>query len=102
MDAPPDDYDDDKPCFVCLDAAPEAVLLECGHGGLCVACAERLWQRERRCPLCRAGFAGVMRIVGAEAGVVRKARPGAHEQTVATINERGMLGEGMKRRVSKV
>ncbi len=22
-------------CFVCMDAAADAVLIECGHGGLC-------------------------------------------------------------------
>ncbi len=81
MDAPPSDYDNAKACFVCWDAPPDAVLLECGHSGLCVACAERLWQRGRGCPLCRAGFAGVVRIVDAEAAVVRTARrPGAPER----------------------
>ena len=67
---PQEEFEQGKSCFVCLDSAPNAILLECGHGGLCVACAERLWQRGRRCPLCRAGFAGVVRIVDADAAVV--------------------------------
>jgi hypothetical protein len=73
MLAPPSDYDNDQACLVCWVAPPDAVLLECGHGGLCVACAERLWQGGRRCPLCRASFAGVVRIVDADAAVVRRA-----------------------------
>jgi hypothetical protein len=27
-------------CFVCLEGRRDAVLLECGHGGLCVPCAQ--------------------------------------------------------------
>jgi len=30
---------------VCLDGRRDAVLLECGHGGLCVTCAQSLWNR---------------------------------------------------------
>ena len=28
-------------CLVCLDAAPDAVLVECGHGGLCAGASLR-------------------------------------------------------------
>jgi hypothetical protein len=51
------------PCIVCMEHPPDAVLLECGHSGLCVECATVLWDQARRCPLCRRGFAAVMRIV---------------------------------------
>jgi hypothetical protein len=34
-----DGHDDDL-CCICLDGRNEAVLLECGHGGLCVVCAQ--------------------------------------------------------------
>ena len=51
-------------CLVCMERPPDAVLLECGHGGICAACAARLWERDRRCPLCREGFAGVVRLDG--------------------------------------
>ncbi len=96
-DAPPDDYDNSKACFVCWDASPDAVLLECGHSGLCVACAERLLQRERRCPLCRMGFTGVVRIVCADAAVVRtqartSRKPIDDEREVWICTSRGRLG----------
>jgi hypothetical protein len=29
-------------CFVCMDAAADAVLIECGHGGLCVGALSTL------------------------------------------------------------
>ena len=53
----------DDQCIVCMDRPADAVLLECGHSGLCVECATVLWDQARRCPLCRRGFAAVMRIV---------------------------------------
>jgi hypothetical protein len=67
-------------CIVCFEARPDAVLIECGHGGLCIACASRIWQHQperRSCPLCRGHFAGVMRIVAQEGDKVpaRSATP---------------------------
>ena len=58
-----------EPCYLCMDHAADAVLMECGHGGLCAACAAVLWQRGtlapggRQCPLCRQHFVGVLHIV---------------------------------------
>ena len=63
--------EDDETCIVCWEQPQDAVLLECGHGGLCVACADLLWRQTRRCPLCREEFAGVMRIVDASDATVR-------------------------------
>ena len=61
-------------CLVCMERPPDAVLLECGHGGVCVACAEVLWRQGRRCPLCRARFCGVVRILRGESDTVRGSR----------------------------
>ena len=47
-------------CYACVDAGADAVLLACGHRGLCMACATRRWNTDRRCPLCRRGVNGVM------------------------------------------
>ena len=59
-------------CFVCMERCADAILLECGHGGLCVECANALWgQPARQCPLCRGGFAAIMRIVAREARTAR-------------------------------
>lgn len=45
-------------CTICCAAPPVAVLLECGHGGLCLSCAVRLRTTAAtpgtsRCPYCR-------------------------------------------------
>ncbi len=60
-----------------MEGPADAVLLECGHSGLCVECATVLWDQARRCPLCRQGFAAVMRIVARGASEVghRLTRP---------------------------
>ncbi len=69
-----------QPCYLCMDRRPDTVLVECGHGGLCAACAMALWHRSaaapraRLCPLCRLPFVGVMLIVGEAAGTVRPDR----------------------------
>jgi hypothetical protein len=57
-------------CIVCMERPLDAVLLECGHSGLCVECATVLWDQARRCPLCRRGFAAIMRIVARETRMV--------------------------------
>ncbi len=62
-----------RACLVCWERPADAVLVDCGHGGLCAACAAGLWHGPggRRCPLCRAPFAGVVRVVDEAGGLVR-------------------------------
>jgi hypothetical protein len=45
----------DAPCWVCFadTIVDEAVLLHCGHAGLCLECADNLWRRQLPCPMCR-------------------------------------------------
>ena len=112
--------EEDESCFVCLEARPDAVrppsrrsasesprpphrhrrrrvaagrwqvLLECGHGGLCAGCAERLWMLPaagRTCPLCRNGVTGVVRIVGAAAAAgTDRVRPWPACALVSSLN----------------
>jgi hypothetical protein len=44
-----------KFCYVCEARPANAVLLECGHGGICYECGQGLVKQrvERSCPLCR-------------------------------------------------
>jgi hypothetical protein len=67
-DSPP--AEEGNNCIICLEQSSDAVLLECGHSGLCVDCASVLWTRARRCPLCRQGFAAVVRIVDRDGSTV--------------------------------
>lgn len=54
-------------CFVCFDAHPNAILLECGHGGMCLDCAVRLLDTTEGdpssvCPICRSTITRVLKI----------------------------------------
>ena len=51
-------------CWLCYqeDIQPEAVLLHCGHGGLCLSCASDLWRRRLTCPMCRTPIDLIARI----------------------------------------
>lgn len=46
--------EEDRTCLVCYERARDAVLLTCGHGGTCFACACDVYRRSGECPLCRA------------------------------------------------
>ena len=54
-------------CWICCVNACDAVLLECGHGGLCMECANRCWKQPKRrgggiCPMCRAPITFVVKV----------------------------------------
>jgi hypothetical protein len=40
-------------CYICMIQESTAVLIECGHSGICLTCARKLWNSTRRCPLCQ-------------------------------------------------
>jgi hypothetical protein len=68
--------EDGNTCLVCWERASDAILLECGHSGICIVCAQKLWHEGRRCLLCREGFAAIMHIVDGHTATVRtRARP---------------------------
>jgi hypothetical protein len=45
--------EEEKTCWLCFAAAPDSVLLECGHAGLCCGCAVQLLATLSKCPICR-------------------------------------------------
>ena len=58
-----DDLDDESKCLICFTEPRDAVLLECGHGGICYGCARRCLRSKRReCPMCRQPVAQVVQI----------------------------------------
>lgn len=40
-------------CLVCFDKFPDAVFMDCGHGGICYDCSLDLWKTNGECYLCR-------------------------------------------------
>jgi len=67
LDGEDEGADDDDCCWICLSGAREAVLLECGHGGICYECAVRCSRRRpRQCPMCRQPITSIVRLAGPE------------------------------------
>ena len=40
-------------CMICCDKPADAVLLPCGHGGLCYGCGKKIGAQSGDCYLCR-------------------------------------------------
>ena len=62
--APPSTTDDDELCCsVCFSGPRDAVLLECGHGGICYTCALKCMRSNGpQCPICRAHVVHVVQL----------------------------------------
>ncbi|KXS10063.1 hypothetical protein M427DRAFT_63002 [Gonapodya prolifera JEL478] len=58
---PPPPDEQAKECIVCFDQPKEAVLVPCGHIGMCMACAEQLKRQGKRCPICRQNIERVIK-----------------------------------------
>ena len=50
-------------CFICCEAQATVVVLNCGHGGMCLKCAQKLWSKEHRCPICRGEYVDMAHIL---------------------------------------
>jgi len=81
------DETDKSLCYVCCLEKKDAVIMECGHGGICFECGKSLATRHpRTCPICRSPITAVLRVgprergsslVVSTEGVVVSARPAA-------------------------
>eukprot|EP01017_Pseudomicrothorax_dubius_P009688 TRINITY_DN1333_c0_g1_i6.p1 TRINITY_DN1333_c0_g1~~TRINITY_DN1333_c0_g1_i6.p1 ORF type:complete len:677 (-),score=99.08 TRINITY_DN1333_c0_g1_i6:48-2078(-) len=49
-------------CLVCFDRQPDAVIMDCGHGGLCYECAVELWEKTDACYLCRKPLTQILQV----------------------------------------
>lgn len=53
---------DDTECSVCMAEENVAAFAPCGHQCVCMACAQRVMEQNRRCPVCREPCTGFLRI----------------------------------------
>jgi len=49
-------------CLICFDNPPDAVFMECGHGGVCYECSLEIWKATNECYLCRNKITQVLQI----------------------------------------
>lgn len=90
-------------CFICYDQVPQAVLLECGHAGMCVSCALQLMERragQAICAICRSPISNVVRLradMSLPSSLFARPRPSSsssRSQSAALLLEAGNLGTG--------
>lgn len=60
-----------KACLVCYEAASNAVIMPCGHGGVCAGCAVLVWRDTGLCHLCRKRIESVVEVQAREKGTVK-------------------------------
>jgi hypothetical protein len=52
----------DKICEMCCEKLCNAVVMECGHGGICYECSLEMWKSVGHCHLCRGSISQVLQI----------------------------------------
>ncbi|CAK62717.1 unnamed protein product (macronuclear) [Paramecium tetraurelia] len=49
-------------CIVCYERGPNAVFMNCGHGGTCYQCALDIWKQKMECYLCRDKIVYILKV----------------------------------------
>ncbi|CAD8208730.1 unnamed protein product [Paramecium octaurelia] len=49
-------------CIVCYERGPNAVFMNCGHGGTCYQCALDIWKQKMECYLCRVKIVYILKV----------------------------------------
>lgn len=49
-------------CLICFDKNSNAVIMDCGHGGICYDCCIAMWQKNQGCYLCRKPILQVLQV----------------------------------------
>ena len=57
---PQEDEQEELTCIVCMDLKPDTILVPCSHNNLCRPCAEKIVQRDKRCPIDRIHITGII------------------------------------------
>ena len=57
-----DEIIEEKLCYICYENSPNAVLVNCGHGGICYNCAMLIMKKSSECMECRTKFDAVYKV----------------------------------------
>ena len=49
-------------CLMCFDGEPDAVIMGCGHGGVCYDCVLKSWEKKDKCYMCRGNIESVLKV----------------------------------------
>jgi hypothetical protein len=50
-------------CLLCADKYANAVIMGCGHGGVCFECAVKMQQNAGTCPICRGKIEKILKLL---------------------------------------
>jgi len=59
MNRDKNNLDLDALCTICCERNANAVVMNCGHGGMCYKCVLDIWNYRNQCPLCRKAISEV-------------------------------------------
>ena len=54
--------DDDNLCIICFEKEANAVIMDCGHGGICYDCALENWKKGDNCVICRGNIEQIYKV----------------------------------------
>jgi len=80
------DMDNENLCFICCQKKADAVNLDCGHGGMCIECAQEAWKKQNNCVTCRKVISKVAKI-----NMVKGLELGKVEYTIKKISRIGRI-----------
>ncbi|OMJ86904.1 hypothetical protein SteCoe_11453 [Stentor coeruleus] len=60
-----------KICDMCCENTSDAVIMDCGHGGICYDCSLELWKTVGMCHMCRCDITQVLQIESTEKQIVK-------------------------------
>ena len=70
------DTNDEGPklCSICCLITPNAIFMNCGHGGVCFECACMLWFKNKKCFYCRSEVLMILKYESEHESVMKISR----------------------------
>ena len=75
-------------CYICCDSSANAILMRCGHGGVCYECAVTLLQKNGLCMECRSNIEAVHKVEPSTkfSNIIRGFEIGTIAQSESTVS----------------
>ena len=61
-------------CTICCLKTPNAIFMNCGHGGVCFDCACMLWFKNKKCFYCRSEVLMILKYDSEHESLIRVSR----------------------------
>jgi len=58
----PDLKEADPQCYICVQRPPAAIIMNCGHSGICYECALESWRKGDKCIMCRQKIENILKV----------------------------------------